>query len=69
MTYEAPDFIKVVANVKDSFAGSPPTGCTYSRGFLQVEGQELLPGYFCGDTDNWIDTKYAMNCWIGNTSL
>lgn len=62
MVYEAPDFIKVVANVKNSFTDSGP--CTYSVGFLQVAGQLLDNGYHCGDSTAWIDTAFEMNCWI-----
>lgn len=67
MKYEAPDFIKVVANIKNSFAGSPPQKCEKAVGFLHNEGQEYgHTGYHCGDTHVWTDTPLAPNCWVGN---
>ena len=66
MKYEAPDFIKVVANVKDSFAGSSDK-CHKSTGFLHIAGEHFgNTQYFCGGSEIWTETEFAANCWNGN---
>ena len=67
MLYEAPDFIKVVANVNDSFSSSPSIKCRKSKGFLHVDGEYFgNTQYLCGGPEIWTETEYAANCWTGN---
>ena len=66
MKYEAPDFIKVTANIKESFADSGHY-CTQSRGFLQADGEKFgSSNYYCGGDEKWLETEYRMNCGIAN---
>ncbi len=65
--YTAPDFIKVVANVKESFAQSGGPGCTFAYSWQHIYGQPFgNTGYNCGDPVKHIDTPYAFNCWIND---
>jgi len=64
MKYEAPDFVKIVTNVKNSFWDS--TKCSKAVGFSQEYGQPFgNSGYNCGGTEIWTETEYAANCWLG----
>ena len=66
MKYEAPDFIKVTANIKDSFADSGHY-CTQSVGFLHAYGEKFgNTQYYCGGSEKWLDTEYKMNCGLAN---
>ena len=67
MVYEAPDFIKVVANIKDSFNSSPSQKCHKSSGFLHIAGEPFgNTQYNCGGSEIWTETEFAVNCWNGN---
>lgn len=64
MNYEAPDFVKVVANVKNSFFDS--TKCSKAIGFLHEIGQPFgNTSYNCGGNEIWTETEFAYNCWLG----
>ena len=66
MYYEAPDFIKIVANISGSFSGSQQEKCTQSVGIPWVEGEPVGEGsdIICDTLRQWSTT--TMNCWIGN---
>ena len=66
MKYEAPDFIKVTANIKDSFADSG-NYCMQATGFLHINGQKI-PGtnYYCGGSEKWLEIELAPNCGLAN---
>ena len=62
MKYEAPDFIKVVNNLNNSFTGSP-SNCSESVGMAFEEGETLPNGIPCGPEVQW--AVYSNNCWLG----
>ena len=67
MMYEAPDFVKIVSDVKNSFWDS--TTCNKATGFLHINGQHFgETNYYCGGSEIWIETEFAYNCWVGPTA-
>ena len=67
MKYEAPDFVKIVTNVKNSFWDS--TKCSKATGFLHEAGETFgTTNYYCGGSEIWTETEYAFNCYLGPTA-
>lgn len=66
MKYEAPDFVKVTANIKDSFADSGHY-CNQATGFTSVDGERFgNTQYYCGSPAKWTETEYWRNCGVAN---